>query len=67
MKLAEELVTKDPRTMAGGWTVSIDSKMPVRRVYVAHGTQKIAVFEQEKDDLEGIFTGDYEHLVLKKD
>ena len=67
MKLAEELVTKDPRTKAGGWTVSIDSKMPVRRVYVAHGTQKIAVFEQEKDDLEGIFTGDYEHLVLKKD
>ena len=58
VRAAEELLKKDARTK--GQKVEIDKKMPIRKVLV---NNKVA-FEQEKDDVVGVFVGDFQDLRL---
>ena len=58
LKAAEEMLKKDPRTANA--QVTIETKMPVRRVLVGKAT----AFEQEKDDAIGVFTGVFADLSI---
>ena len=60
MNIAEELIKKD--VLSAGAAVSIESKMPVRKVLVTKNGEAVVAFEQNKDDLRGEFKGPYCNL-----
>ena len=64
-KVAEELIKNNPLTV--GATVSIDSKMPIRKVTVTKHGDTIFEFEQGKDDLRGQFCANYSRLEFNND